>query len=196
MKTVLLLDPDQHFQNLKNYHKFVCLRYSFTWLFYFKHIWCYFKKHSNNFQRETDFHRARGAFVLIKINIYCRQARQGMRLGALSSDFSLWFCVNTRYYNNYILFSASTNILIHWIVSRTCRMRAFLRGHDGSDHQILSKLTTVGCEGCDLVIKVRGEFLCCIYMSIIIRSILSYHVEYAGMQFNVKILWENGSNYM
>lgn len=38
---------------------------------------------------ETDFHRARDAFVLIKINIYCRQARQGMRLGALSSDFSL-----------------------------------------------------------------------------------------------------------
>lgn len=37
-------------------------------------------------------------------------------------------------------------------------MRAILRGHDGSDHQILSKLTTVGCEGCDLVIKVRGEF--------------------------------------
>lgn len=37
----------------------------------------------------TDFHRARDAFVLNKINIYCRQARQGMRLGALSSDFSL-----------------------------------------------------------------------------------------------------------
>lgn len=106
----------------------------------------------------TDFHRARDAFVLIKINIYCCQARQGMRLGALSSDFSLWFCVYTKYNNNSLLFSASTNILIYWIVTRTCRMRAILRGHDGSDHQILSKLTTVGCEGCDLVIKVRGEF--------------------------------------
>lgn len=31
-----------------------------------------------------------------------------------------------------------------------------MRGHDGSDHQILSKLTTVGCEGCDLVIKTAG----------------------------------------
>lgn len=145
---------------------------------------------------ETVIHRARDASVLIKINIYCRQARQGMRLGALSSDSSLWFCVYTRYNNNIIiLFSTSTNILIYWIVTRTCRMRAFLRGHDGSDHQILSKLTTVGCEGCDLVIKVCGEFLCWISMPIIIRLILSHHKEYADMQFSV-ILWENGSNYV
>lgn len=36
-------------------------------------------------------------------------------------------------------------------------MRAFLRGHDGNDHQIQSKLTTVGCEGCDVLIKVRAD---------------------------------------
>ncbi|XP_022340674.2 forkhead-associated domain-containing protein 1-like isoform X1 [Crassostrea virginica] len=35
-------------------------------------------------------------------------------------------------------------------------MRAFLRGHDGNDHQIQSKLTTVGCEGCDVLIKTVG----------------------------------------
>jgi hypothetical protein len=35
-------------------------------------------------------------------------------------------------------------------------MRAYLRGHDGCDHQILPKLTTVGCEGCDVLIKVCG----------------------------------------
>lgn len=39
----------------------------------------------------------------------------------------------------------------------------------------------VGCEGCDFVIKVCGEFLCCIYMFIIIRLILLYYVEYVGM---------------